>query len=95
MYELADGFIGLPGGLGTLEELAEAATWTHIGLHGKPVVLLDTNGFWNPLVAMFDHMVSEGFVMPANREMIQRRHSPGDALDYLAAAEISYVEKWA
>ena len=49
MYELADGFVALPGGLGTLEELAEVATWTQLGLHAKPVVLLDVADYWKPL----------------------------------------------
>lgn len=94
MYDLADGFVGLPGGLGTLEELAEAATWTQIGLHVKPLVLLDTNGFWDPLAGLLDHMVSEGFVKPAYRQLIQRCHSPAEALASLTAAEISYADKW-
>ncbi len=50
MYDLSDGFVALPGGLGTLEELAEVATWSQLGLHSKPVVLLDVDGFWDPLI---------------------------------------------
>ena len=57
MYDLADGFVALPGGLGTLEELAEVTTWSQLGLHAKPVVLLDVDGFWDPLVAQLDRMV--------------------------------------
>lgn len=94
MYDLADGFIGLPGGLGTLEEVAEAATWAQLGLHSKPVVLLDNNGFWEPLEAQLDHMVGERFLNPANRDLVRRCSSAADALTALRSAEVSYVEKW-
>jgi hypothetical protein len=82
MYSLADGFIALPGGLGTLEELAEAATWSHLGLHAKPVVLLDVDGFWEPLAAQLDRMTAVGLLPPASRKIIQRASS---ALQALAA----------
>lgn len=86
MYGLADGFIALPGGLGTLEELAEAATWSHLGLHAKPVVLLDVDGFWDPLVAQLDHMVAVGFLAPASRKLMQRAASAQEALATVASA---------
>ena len=94
MYDLADGFIGLPGGLGTLEELAEVATWSQLGLHAKPVVLLDVDGFWDPLVALLDRMVTTGLLKPANRDLIQRTQSQEEALELLASANPRYVEKW-
>ena len=94
MYDLSDGFVALPGGLGTLEELAEVATWSQLGLHRKSVVLLDVDGFWDPLVAQLDGMVRRGFLKPANRDLIQRCHSPQEALDRLAATEPAYVDKW-
>jgi uncharacterized protein (TIGR00730 family) len=94
MYDLADGFIALPGGLGTLEELAEVATWSQLGLHQKPTVLLDVNNFWDPLVALLDRMVATGFLKPANRELIQRAQSPEEALRVLATAGPIDVEKW-
>lgn len=94
MYDLADGFVALPGGLGTLEELAEVATWSQLGLHSKPVVLLDTDGFWDPLVDLLDRMVDVAFLKPANRGLIQRAHTPGDALEVLTTSEIAYTEKW-
>jgi hypothetical protein len=87
MYELADGFIALPGGLGTLEELAEVATWSQLGLHAKPVVLLDVDGFWDPLVAQLDRMVEVGLVTPTNRSLLPRAATPDEALARLAAAE--------
>jgi uncharacterized protein (TIGR00730 family) len=94
MYDLSDAFIALPGGLGTLEELAEVATWSHLGLHGKPLVLLDVEGFWNPLIAQLDRMVSTGLLGPASRDLIQQARSPGEALAALTAAVSAQPEKW-
>jgi uncharacterized protein (TIGR00730 family) len=94
MYDLSDGFIALPGGLGTLEELAEVATWSQLGLHSKPVVLLDVAAFWDPLVSQLDHMVSVGLLKTANRRIILRASSPEEALATLASAEPRHVEKW-
>lgn len=86
MYELADAFVALPGGLGTLEELAEAATWSQLGLHRKPVVLLDVDGFWDPLVGLLDRMVTVGLLKPANRRLIQLAATAEEALDLLSVA---------
>lgn len=70
MVELADGFVALPGGYGTLEELLEVLTWTQLGLHRDPCGLLDVAGYYGGLAAFFDHQVEEGFVSDAHREMI-------------------------
>ena len=70
MYSLADAFVGLPGGLGTLEEVAEIATWSQLGLHAKPIVLVDLGGFWAPLLGWLDGAVEAGFVKPANRSIV-------------------------
>jgi hypothetical protein len=94
MYDLSDAFIALPGGLGTLEELAEVATWSQLGLHSKPIVLLDVDGFWEPLVTQLDQMVSVGLLKQANRDLIGRALSPEEALTVLASAEPSHIEKW-
>jgi uncharacterized protein (TIGR00730 family) len=94
MYDLADAFIALPGGLGTLEELAEVTTWSQLGLHRKPIVLLDVDAFWEPLVTQLDRMVDVGLLKPANRDLVQRAQSAEEALDMLAAAQPSYAEKW-
>ena len=94
MYDLADGFIALPGGLGTLEELAEVTTWSQLGLHAKPVVLLDVGGFWDHLVAQLDHMVRVGLLKPSNRALVQRARDPESALAALAAAQPVREEKW-
>ncbi|MGN6676175.1 MAG: TIGR00730 family Rossman fold protein [Streptosporangiaceae bacterium] len=94
MYDLADGFVALPGGLGTLEELAEVTTWSQLGLHAKPVVLLDVDGFWGALVAQLDRMVDVGLLKPSNRALIQRAGTPEDAMEALAAARPPRQEKW-
>jgi uncharacterized protein (TIGR00730 family) len=93
MYDLSDGFIALPGGLGTLEELAEAATWSQLGLHSKPLVLLDVAGFWEPLVTLLDKMAGTGLLKPASRNLIQRARSAEQALGMLAAAKPAPPER--
>ena len=94
MYDLSDAFVALPGGLGTLEELAEVATWSQLGLHSKPIVLLDVDGFWEPLVSQLDRMAGVGLLKPASRDLIQRTRSAEEALRVLAAAEPAHPEKW-
>lgn len=94
MYDLSDGFIALPGGLGTLEELAEVTTWSQLGLHAKPVVLLDVDGFWDHLFAQLDHMVEVGLLKSSNRTLIQRASDPEGALAALATARPPAEEKW-
>ncbi|MBD8892795.1 TIGR00730 family Rossman fold protein [Roseibium litorale] len=64
MFQKADAFIALPGGIGTLEEAVEMMTWAQLGQHRKPVVLADVNGFWSPLLELLDHMRSQGFIRP-------------------------------
>jgi hypothetical protein len=70
MASLADGFVALPGGLGTLEELAEAMSWAQLDLHDKPCGLLDPTGYFEPLLAFLDRAVYEGFLGPAHRELL-------------------------
>jgi uncharacterized protein (TIGR00730 family) len=85
MTELADGFVALPGGLGTFEELLEVLTWAQLGLHRKPVALLDVAGYFAPLLALFDHAVVEGFVLAENRALLVSASAVDDLLDALAA----------
>jgi uncharacterized protein (TIGR00730 family) len=94
MYDLSDAFIAMPGGLGTLEELAEVATWSQLGLHAKPIALLDVDAFWEPLVTLLDRMVGVGLVKQANRDLIRRAHSPEETLTVLASAKPTHAEKW-
>lgn len=84
MAALADGFLALPGGAGTLEELFEVWTWAQLGLHTKPIGLVDTDGYYQPLLRMIDHMVDEGFLRPGNRGLIAVDADPGELLDRFA-----------
>jgi uncharacterized protein (TIGR00730 family) len=83
MAEEADAFLALPGGLGTLEELAEITTWAQLGIHAKPVGVLDLDGFWQPLLDFLDGAVEAGFLRPANRELIVRITDVDDVLAVL------------
>ena len=93
MYDLSDAFVALPGGVGTLEELAEVATWSQLGLHSKPVVLLNAGGFWDPLVAQLDLMTRTGLLKPAGRDLIRQARSADEALSVLTAAAPAQPEK--
>ena len=79
MFERADAFVALPGGIGTLEELVEQLTWVQLGRHGKPVLIADVGGFWKPLLSLFAHMRENGFI----REEFELR--------YLVSEKISDV----
>jgi uncharacterized protein (TIGR00730 family) len=70
LASLADAFVALPGGAGTLEELFEVWTWQQLGLHSKPVALLNLNGYWDPLLRALDEMADSGFIRPADRETL-------------------------
>jgi uncharacterized protein (TIGR00730 family) len=94
MADLADGFIALPGGYGTLDELAEALTWTQLGLQEKPVVLLDVADFWMPLVELFDRAVACGFVRPAHRMLAQRAVTVDEAIALATAPVPQTPHKW-
>ena len=94
MAELADGFIALPGGLGTLDELFEILTWAQLGLHEKPCGLLNAHGFFDKLIAYVDHTVDQGFVRPAHRAMILIDTDPDHLLDQFAAYQAPRVQKW-
>ena len=94
MAELADGFVALPGGMGTLEEFAEILTWAQLGLHRKPCGLLDVRGYYRPLVAFFDQAAAEGFVRPAHRALVLVREDPDALLDAFEAFRPPHVERW-
>ncbi len=85
MAELADGFAALPGGLGTLDELFEILTWQQIGLHAKPIALVDVDGFWDPLTSMIDKLTADGFVPPAARARLVRVRDSADVVSLLSA----------
>ncbi len=94
MAELADGFIALPGGFGTFEEFCEILTWGQLGFHVKPMGLLNVGGFYDPLLALFDHAVHEGFLRPQNRAMALADTDSGRLLDAMAAYRPEPVSKW-
>jgi hypothetical protein len=94
MSELSDAFIALPGGMGTLEELAEIITWSQLGLHARPVGLLDAAGYYGPLIAFFDRAVAEGFIRPEHRGLVLVGTEPAALLDRFAAWKAPSVERW-
>jgi uncharacterized protein (TIGR00730 family) len=87
MAELADAFVALPGGFGTLDELMEQLTWSQLGLHSKPVGLLDVDGYWRPLVAFARHATEEGFVREVDLGSIAVAGDAEALLDRLARLE--------
>jgi uncharacterized protein (TIGR00730 family) len=87
MAELSDAFVALPGGFGTLDELAEQLTWSQLGLHAKPVGLLDVEGFWRPLVALARHMTDEGYVRETDLRSVVVGDEPDALLDALERVE--------
>ena len=90
----ADAFVALPGGIGTLEEVAEVLTWAHIGHHRKPVGLLNVDGFYNPLIQMLDQMVASGFYRQEQRDTLVIAVTPEELIDRLQTATWPDVTKW-
>jgi uncharacterized protein (TIGR00730 family) len=84
MFDLSDAFVTLPGGLGTLDETIEIVTWRQLGLHDKPVVVVDVGGYWAPLAALVEHTIAHGFAPPAARDYVQRVGSVEEVLPCLA-----------
>ena len=80
MFEESDAFCVLPGGIGTLEEIIELLSWVRLELHRKPLVLLNIKGFWNPLIALLDHVVDQGFAAPELRSDLIVVESPDEVL---------------
>ncbi len=95
MAELADGFIALPGGFGTFEELFEIITWVQIGLHQKPIGLLNTQGYYNHLMAMIEHADTEGFVYSEHKQIFTQAEEPAELLEALQQHRLpAGLEKW-
>jgi uncharacterized protein (TIGR00730 family) len=94
MMRHADAFVALPGGIGTLEEVAEALTWAHIGHHGKPVGFLNVGGFYDPLIQMLDQMVTSGFYRREQRDALVIAETPTHLLEQLRVATWPDVSKW-
>ena len=94
MAELAEGFIALPGGFGTFEEFCEILTWGQLGFHAKPMGLLNVNGFYDPLLAMFDRAVADGFLRLQNRAMALADSDIEGLLAAMVAYQAEPVSKW-
>lgn len=94
MHDLSDGFIALPGGFGTLEELFEIITWAQLGLHKKPIGILNTKGFYNDLIQLLDNMVSNGFLKEINRKMLLIDEHIDGLLSQMNNYEAPKVDKW-
>lgn len=94
MAELSDGFIALPGGVGTLEEIFEIWTWAQLGFHGKPCGLLNIAGYYDSLIAFLDHTVAEQFVREPHRSMLLVEHDPEALLDRFSSYEPPTIQKW-
>ena len=94
MVEISDGFIALPGGFGTFEEFCEIVTWAQLGLHAKPVGLLNVESYFDPLILQFNRAVSEEFAHPDNCSLILHESDPGRLLDLMESYKPPAVEQW-
>ena len=94
MADLSDGFIALPGGLGTIEELFEMLTWAQLGIHGKPCGLLNVAGYFDRLLEFLDHTVGEGFIRSPHRDLLYVDTSPAGLLDQFGRHRPRTVAKW-
>lgn len=90
----ADAFVALPGGFGTFEELCEVITWSQLGFHPKPCGLLNVAGYYDPLLALFDRGVEEGFIPPQHRALVIEETDPARLLDRFAAFRPPTTSKW-
>ena len=94
MAELSNAFLAMPGGYGTFEEFCEIITWAQLGLHRKPCGLLNVDGYYDPLLTLFDHAVTEGFLRPTNRLLVLQEKDPFRLLDTLVNYTPPPTEKW-
>jgi len=94
MYELSDAFIALPGGFGTLDELAEVLTWSQVGLHTKPVGVLDIGGFWQPLMDFCDNAMKRSLLKQSNRDLLVSATTPAGLLEVMADHAPVREPKW-
>ena len=94
MADMSDGFIALPGGLGTIEELFEVLTWAQLGFHDKPCALLNVNGYYDKLIQFLDHAVEEGFVANIHRQMLLVEEDPDTLLEAMSRYSAPAVDKW-
>jgi uncharacterized protein (TIGR00730 family) len=94
MAELSDGFIALPGGYGTFEELFEILTWAQLGFHQKPIGILNIEGYFDPLIQLIDHSLEEGFIRPQNRDLVIDGSDPDHLIQRLLTQVPPRQENW-
>jgi uncharacterized protein (TIGR00730 family) len=94
MSELSEGFVALPGSTGTLEEFIEVLTWAQLGVHRKPCGLLNVDGYYEPLLTVFDHMVETGFLSEEHQSMVLVETEPKPLLEALTRNRPPEVPKW-
>ncbi|MEM6805497.1 MAG: TIGR00730 family Rossman fold protein [Bacteroidota bacterium] len=94
MADRSEGFIAMPGGMGTMDEVCEILTWAQLGLHSHPVGVLNVNGYYDSLLSFFDEMVEKKFLHQKNRDMVISHHDPAELLKLMEAYQPPNVEKW-
>ncbi len=94
MAELSDGFIAMPGGFGTFEEICEIITWSQLGFHAKPCALLNVSGFYDDLIALFDHSAAKGFIRPVHRRLVISGSDIEAIIRTMEDFKPAAVEKW-
>jgi uncharacterized protein (TIGR00730 family) len=94
MAELSDGFIALPGGFGTFEEFCEVLTWSQLGLHQKPTGILNVNGYYDPLLSLFDQGVKEQFIRQEYRQFVLSANNPKDLIQQMRNYRPTHIPKW-
>jgi uncharacterized protein (TIGR00730 family) len=94
MFELSDACVALPGGIGTMEELFEAFTWSQLGFHHKPCGVLNTNGYYDKLEQLMQHMVNEGFLLQQHKDQLVFEHDVTKLFEVLLFKENAFGSKW-
>jgi uncharacterized protein (TIGR00730 family) len=94
MAKLSDGFIAMPGGMGTFDEFCEILTWAQLGIHQKPCGILNVENYFTPLLAMFDHAVAEGFLRDSHRALVLEAAEPDGLLQAFGTFQPQYLQKW-
>lgn len=94
MAELSDGFIAMPGGMGTMEELFEVLTWSQLGFHVKPIGILNVEGFYDGLISFLEHMVNQGFLSARQAMLMMSEHKPEQLLERFQHYQPMFTDKW-
>jgi uncharacterized protein (TIGR00730 family) len=94
MVELADGFVALPGGIGTFEEFFEVLTWVQLGIHQKPCGMINTRGYYQPVIDLLANAVKEGFLRAEHQQMVLTSEEPGELLAKMTAHKPAQLQKW-